>query len=142
MICNHCKIDLAANGLQSYGHNLEQSFCCVCWFDFALYCPDAYFDAEAFLEDEDLLSPFLNSLEDDGYHINVTNQPDAIMAWLVKTIKACDDDIASLRSEIDGVQRKRERLEEKRASIAEWLPDWIAKQKADVPKVKEGMVIA
>lgn len=40
MICQHCKVELEANGLQSFGHTLEQNFCCICWFAFAIYLYD------------------------------------------------------------------------------------------------------
>jgi hypothetical protein len=134
MICQHCGTELEANGLQSFGRTLDENYCCLCWFDVDTRLTNL--EQADFFYDEGLHSPYMNSLEDDGYHITGKDQPNEIMAWLKKTVAACDEEIASLESEIEGVKRKRTRLDEKRFEMEQWLPDWEAKQKEDIPEWK------
>lgn len=139
MICQYCKTELEANGLQSYGRTLDENFCCVCWFNGA-YLLD--FDQPDIWYNENINSPFIDALEDDGYISDSNNQPDRIMGWMKKTIAACDEEIASLESEIEGIRQKRERLDEKRFDMEQWLPDWEARQKEDVAVSEKGMALA
>ena len=123
MICQSCKTDLIANGLQSYGRNLTEHLCCVCWF--ALLENDLpEYTQEDFFEDEGLHSPFLSELEDNGYIIlgEGKDTPERIFEWLNNGMKTCNQEIDSLRSEMDCQYQRKQWIEEMKAVIEDACP--------------------
>ena len=98
--CQRCEDSL--EGLHSYGHNLEEHFCCICWF--TLLAGDK-------TKSEVVSSSIREECEENGIDLKGDESTEEMLKAATDKRDVIEDEIDDLEAEIRGLERRRDSLE-------------------------------